>query len=167
MQIICRLCRLMTCHVVGGGEQRGEKEQICQKCESCLVLKTSAPYKLWITLLLFSSMKLPCWISSLGWISRPVVSALYFPAGQRSVTWRQEVVGDLEFGPSGIWTRPSKLGSWGVSAIVDKGFIGNKDKLVHLLATLPLPWDLQCIQPAGAVGNSIPAFKQRGRAAKK
>lgn len=27
----------MTCHVVGGGEQR--KEQICQKCESCRVLK--------------------------------------------------------------------------------------------------------------------------------
>lgn len=57
------------------------------------------------------------------------------------------------------------LESWGVSATVEKDFIGNKDKLVHLLGTLPR--DLQWIQPAGTVGNSIPAFKQRGRAAKK
>ena len=36
MQITCRLCCLMTCHVVSGGEQRGEKEQIHQN--TCQVL---------------------------------------------------------------------------------------------------------------------------------
>lgn len=137
MQITCRLCCLMTCHVVGGREQRGEREQILQKCKSCPALKTSVlTYKLWIILLPHPPpppMKLPCWISSLGWfqISGLVVLAAYSPGAQGSLTLHQEVVGDLRLGPSGIWYQSKH---WGLevlaSAVDNKGFIGNKDKLV-------------------------------------
>lgn len=104
------------------------------------------------------------WISSLGWISSHFSFILPCWTGSVDATpgsgWRAE--------GWAIWNlskTEQTLESWGVSASVEKGFIRNKDNLVHLLGTLPR--DLQCIQPAGAVGNSIPAFKQRGRAAKK
>lgn len=92
------------------------------------------------------SFLLPCWTGSVD--ATP-------ESGWRPEGWPIWTLSKTEQTPA----------SRGVSAAAEKGFIGNKDKLVHLLGTLPR--DLQCIQPAGAVGNPIPAFKQRGRAAKK